>query len=116
RTGSRIRRLTLTAQVYAEIKRMLFMDELSAGTVVNEVELARLLGVSATPVREALNLLKGEGLVIADGRSGARVTSFSDRDVLQLMDLRVTLECKSLREVAPLLGDDDFKELAAIHD
>lgn len=59
---------------------------------LSDRRLAEDLGVSRTPVRDALHRLQGEGLVESRGRSGWAVTDFTEQDVRELFDLRILLE------------------------
>ena len=70
------------------------------GRRLRETELAAALGASRTPLREALQGLKQQGLVEADGESGLRVRTLSWRDVTELYELRATLEGMSARLAA----------------
>lgn len=74
------------------LREVVLVDPDVQGTFLSEVELARRIGVSRTPVREALMLLVADGLVeLAPGR-GAHVPPMSGRQVRELMELRALFE------------------------
>jgi DNA-binding GntR family transcriptional regulator len=73
---------------------------LPPGASVNELEIAEALGISRTPVREALRLLEREGLVMRYPNRGARVTQLSLRGVLDIWQIRELLEPAACRLAA----------------
>lgn len=84
---------------------------LTPGTVLAEVELSERLGVSRTPIREALSRLTAEGLTTAKGGRGVVVTDVSLATVRELYELRETLETKAASLAAERTDDDSFKVL-----
>lgn len=65
---------------------------LAGGARLSEAHVAEALGVSRTPVREALSRLQNEGLVVFERYRGARVASFSQADLSEIYELRAQLE------------------------
>ena len=63
--------------VYEELKRQIMVGEIAPGTRMMEVELAEEMGVSRTPVREAIRKLEKEGLVTIEPRRGAYASDIS---------------------------------------
>jgi DNA-binding GntR family transcriptional regulator len=86
-------------RVYASLRELLRARRLATGQQLQEAELATQLGVSRTPVREALTRLASEGLVVADGRSFI-VPALSVSDIDDIYALRFLLEPAALRLVA----------------
>ena len=82
------------------IREMILRGELSAGERVAEAPLAELLGMSRTPVRQALPVLAQEGLLSAHETRGYVVRGFSSTDILDAIDLRGVLEGLAARRVA----------------
>jgi DNA-binding GntR family transcriptional regulator len=82
----------LTDRAYATIKSRLIYLDLPPGTTFTEASLAHDLGISKTPVREALARVRREGLVEASARSGYRVTPVTVKDARELFALRILLE------------------------
>lgn len=98
------RPLALSDQVYQTLRAHLREGTIAAGQPLQEVQLAERLGVSRTPVREALTRLASEGLLAADGRSFV-VPALSLQDVDDIYELRFLLEPAALRRVAELTTD-----------
>lgn len=82
------------------IREMVLRGELSAGERVAEAPLAEMLGMSRTPVRQALPVLAQEGLLTEHETRGYVVRGFSTDDVLDAIDLRGILEGLAARRVA----------------
>lgn len=86
----------LTELTYRSIKEQLLNGTLSEGARLTEEQLASQLGISKSPVREALNRLEAEGLISIEPRRGAFVREFSIKEVSNLYDLREMLELYSI--------------------
>ena len=83
----------LASQVYNELKAQMHDFQLVPGDRFSEAEIAARLGVSRTPVREALFRLRNEGLLDVEAKSGWYVRPIDFDRLEQLYDLRVLLEC-----------------------
>ena len=103
--------MTLRDQVYNELRNMILINEFPAGTRLNETEVAKRLGVSPTPVREALNKLRGDGLVSSDPHQGCYVRVFSDADIENILEIRCALEILALEQAFPKLAEEDMANL-----
>ncbi len=79
-------------KAYKYVRDQILTSPASSGTFLNEQELATLIGVSRTPVREALLMLQAEGLVEMVPQRGAHVPPMSGRQITELMELRGVLE------------------------
>jgi len=86
----------LAEQVYTELKSQMHEFRLVPGDRFSEVEIGRRLGVSRTPVREALFRLRNEGLLDVESKSGWFVRPIDFDKLEQLYDLRVVLELASV--------------------
>jgi len=86
-----------TEQVYARVRSAILNGELEAGSVMSQVSLAESLGISRTPLREALRQLQGERLIESEPNRRVRVTPLSPHDLEELWILRVTLEAQAIR-------------------
>jgi DNA-binding GntR family transcriptional regulator len=84
----------------ADLRELILAGDLAAGEHLGEVELADRLGLSRTPVREALTRLAAEGLVALEAHRGARVTSFSREDLHGIFDVRRALEPRATARAA----------------
>lgn len=87
-------------RAYAALREDIVEWRLRPGTVLQEVDQSERLGVSRTPVREALARLTADGLVAAQGGRGLVVTAVSVESVEQLFELRRALEQESARAAA----------------
>ena len=79
------------------IRRGIIQKELKLGQPLKEASLARPLQTSNTPVREALSLLKAEGLVVSVPHKGYRVFTLNQEELVAFCELRFTLEAQALR-------------------
>ena len=79
------------------IRRGIIQKELKLGQPLKEAALARPLQISNTPVREALSLLKAEGLVVSVPHKGYRVFNLNQEELVAFCELRFTLEAQALR-------------------
>jgi DNA-binding GntR family transcriptional regulator len=100
--------------VRSELRRAIVDGELAGGLQLKQDELAERFGVSRIPVREALKQLAAEGLVTFHPNRGAVVSSLSLEDVLEMLEIRIALECRALRLAIPNMLEEDFDEAAAI--
>ncbi|GAU86817.1 transcriptional regulator of GntR family [Bosea sp. BIWAKO-01] len=95
-----------------EIRRMIFAGELPGGTVVQDRKLAEQLGLSRTPVREALGRLAGEGYLRRDKRI-LTVQSVSFEDVMEILATRRLIEGETARLAAGHMAPSRLVELRA---
>lgn len=97
---------TTVDTVYANLKRMILYKELVSGQKLSEIGLSEQLGVSRTPVREALRRLSNDGFVVIVPKSGAWVASPSKKEVEDAYAMRGRLEgwaaSMAVRSVTPL--------------
>jgi len=98
-------------RVYTTLREYLRAGRLTAGQPLQEAALAAQLGVSRTPVREALARLASEGLVVTEGRSFI-LPALTDADIEDIYALRFLLEPEALRLVAA--SRPERKELAPL--
>jgi len=82
----------LTEQAYQSVKRQLLNGSFPEGSKLTEEYLSSALGISKSPVREALMRLESEGLISIESRRGAYVRKFSASEVHDLYDVRALLE------------------------
>ena len=93
-------RLLTAERVYRELKRRVLDNELSPGQSYLEQELAALLGVSRTPVREAMVRMAKEGMVEIRPRHGLRVLPVSADDMREIYEILTALESEAAELVA----------------
>lgn len=100
------------SHVYDRIKAMATTFRLRPGERVNELELARQLGVSRTPVREALNRIAAEGFLVATPHRGYTVRALDAQQLMALYEYRATVELGVVRLVCARASDQALAELA----
>ena len=98
-------------RAYTAIREMARMYDLRPGEALNELELARRLNVSRTPLREALNRLASEGFFKYVPRRGFRVRLFQEKEVFDLYELRTALEVCAVRFAVERASDEAIKAL-----
>lgn len=100
---------TVVDYAYEEIWKRVIMMGGSEEQRLSDVTLAEQLGVSRTPVRQALERLVQEGLVRSDPRRGFWTSTFTAQDIHEIYDLRGALEALAVRLAAPRLSQEDLK-------
>ena len=98
----------LTDQVVLRLREMILRGELPGGQRVAEIPIAKRLGVSRTPVREALTVLAQEGLLGIAGKRGYQVMAFGAKEIEDAVDLRGILEGTAARLVAEAGPEPDL--------
>ena len=94
----------LSGRAYAHIVEMIVNGSLVPGEVANEVELARTLGMSRGPVREAMRRLEGRRLLVREPYQKARVISFGPKEVRELFEFREGMETVACRLATERMG------------
>ena len=93
-------RLPSSERAYREIKRRILDNEMATGASILEEELSALLGMSRTPVREAMVRLANEGMVEIRPRHGMRILPISADDMQEIYDILTVLELKAAELLA----------------
>jgi DNA-binding GntR family transcriptional regulator len=106
----------LGKQVYELLWRRIVSHQLQPGDKLSDVRLSEELGVSRTPVREALHRLAQDGIVRAESRRGFYVSHFSSEDVREVYDVRAALEVLAVRLALPHLRAADLDTAQAALD
>lgn len=94
---------TMATRVAEELKRRIIAGEYEGGMKLQQEQLALDLGVSRSPVREALRQLEAEGFVTLTPHRGASVASLSASEAIEIYDMRIGLETRLLRLAVPRL-------------
>lgn len=100
--------------VFEYLRQSIVEGKLEPGKRLMEIQMAEQLGVSRTPIREAIRKLELEGLVVMVPRKGAYVADISIKDVLQVLEIRVALEGLAASLAAERMSDEEIEELARI--
>lgn len=98
-------------RAYRAIKAGIIGGAWPPGAPLREVELSQQIGVSRTPVREALRRLLGDGLVTFKPRQGASVATWSHGDLDEIFSLRAMLEAYAAEQAAARISTADLAEL-----
>lgn len=86
--------------VYENLKKRIVNHSLSPGEPLNESVLAKELGISKTPIREAFQQLEKEGFVESIRGKGSFVSRISIQDIREIFEIREILECEVIKRVA----------------
>jgi len=105
---------SLAGQVYEAIKKDIISCALGPGQQIAQQQLAERYGVGITPVREALQKLTREGLVLTIPRFGYLVTTITISDVAEIFELRAILESAAARLAAARASDEQVEQLAGL--
>ena len=102
-------------RAYEAIRGDILSGRLAPGERLREEELTRQIGVSRTPVREALRRLESDGYTIVEPNRGASVPVYSKRDVDEIYGLRALLEGHAARRAATRITKEQIAELERIN-
>ena len=108
---SKIPVLNLCDQVVIQIRSAIIEGRLKPGDHIREIDLTSELGVSRTPVREALILLEREGLIVAETNRGSFVRQFNEQDIHNIFTMRTNLENFAGELIIDKLADRDIAHL-----
>lgn len=118
-----MKRATLASEAYKHLYDKIVSGELRSGERVSEAAVARQLGISRTPVGEAIQKLVQEGVVEQKQRYGTIVRTLSRNDLIELYETREALEGFAAERVASCLSPEDVtrlhrlcNEIGRIHD
>jgi DNA-binding GntR family transcriptional regulator len=106
---------SLKEMAFQSIKAAILSQRLVPGNVYNEQGLAKELGISKTPVREALLDLSIKGFVTLLPRRGVRINVLTEKDISNLYEVRRALETAMMRCITPKLTEEDFRKIETIH-
>lgn len=106
----------LRRQAYDYIQRRILTGQLPAGSQVSELSLAQEIGISRTPVREAIRQLAAEGIVVQVPRFGTIVRAPQRREFVELFQLREALEPYAVTLAAESIRDEDLALLDKLCD
>lgn len=111
----RITRRTLHDEVLERLRDMIIEGRLAPGQRINEGQVGAQLGVSRTPLREAIKTLASEGLVEIQPAKGAVVRRFSEKDLAQILQVLKTLEQLGGRMACQHASDAAIEAINAMH-
>lgn len=103
--------LPLRDVVFKTLRQAILKGELEPGERLMEIQLAQRLGVSRTPIREAIRKLELEGLVIMTPRKGAEVAKISESNLRDVLEVRSSLEELAIDLACQRMQPEELKEL-----
>lgn len=105
--------LPLRDVVFNTLRQAILRGEMEPGERLMEIQLAQKLGVSRTPIREAIRKLELEGLVVMIPRKGAEVAHITEKDMRDVLEVRCTLEELAVTLACKNVTDERISELIA---
>ncbi|KGJ05432.1 GntR family transcriptional regulator [Paracoccus halophilus] len=115
-TPNRIERQSLHDAILSRLRDMIIEGELPPGTRINEGQVGAHLGVSRTPLREAIKFLASEGLIELVPSRGAVVKKFTAKEVRDMIDVLSNLEQLAARRACICATDEGIAGIRALHD
>lgn len=107
---------TLSYETYAILKQSILNLELAPGAPIDETRVALRLGVSKTPVREAIARLEGERLVVSMAGKRSYVADIAPQTIREMFKVRMLLEASSLSDITPTLTDTEIDQIGQLLD
>ncbi|MBD8495634.1 GntR family transcriptional regulator [Pseudomonas syringae] len=107
---------TLSEHVFRRIQAAIVKGEIAPGSKISEPELARTYGISRGPLREAIHRLEGQRLVVRVPHVGARVVSLTHAQMIELYQIRESLEGLACRLAAERMTAEQIDELRRVLD
>lgn len=104
-------RLPLRELVCDALRNAIADGSLRPGIRLMEIQLAEELGISRTPVREAIRKLEQEGIVVMIPRRGAYVADISLKDITEIYEIRISLDMLAASLAAERITDDELEEM-----
>ena len=105
---------TLSEHVFRLIQAAIVKGEIAPGSKISEPELARTYGISRGPLREAIHRLEGQKLLVRVPHVGARVVSLSHAELVELYEIRESLEGMACRLAAERMTQQEIDELRQV--
>ena len=108
--------LPLRDVVFNTLREAILKGELQPGERLMELQLASKLGVSRTPIREAIRMLEQEGLAVTMPRKGAEVARMTLKDMEDVLEVREALDELAARIACAKINDEQLENLKSIRD
>ncbi|WP_028239217.1 GntR family transcriptional regulator [Stutzerimonas azotifigens] len=105
---------TLSEHVFRRIQSAIVQGRIAPGSKISEPELARTYGISRGPLREAIHRLEGQKLLVRVPHVGARVVSLDHRELIELYEIRESLEGMACRLAAEQMSQAEIDELRRV--
>jgi DNA-binding GntR family transcriptional regulator len=105
---------SLADQAFQKLVETISRGDFEPGQAIREVQIAKQLGISRGPLREAMNRLEARNLVERRPRFGVQVVRLSERDLAELFAMREALEGMACRLAATAMPDEEIADLSAL--
>lgn len=103
--------LPLRDVVFHTLREAILKGDLKPGERLMELQLADKLGVSRTPIREAIRMLQQEGLAVTIPRRGAEVAKMTEKDMEDVLQIREALEILAVRLASEKITEEEIEQL-----
>lgn len=103
--------ISLRESVLQTLRQGILCGEIKPGERLMEIQLSEVMGVSRTPVREAIHKLEEEGLVIVERNKGATVAPITERDLIDVLEVREVLDELSVRLACANMTEQELAKL-----
>lgn len=103
--------MALREIAFEEIKKSILNYELLPGQAIYERDLSEKLGISRTPIREALSLLERENWIVSKPRVGTFINEITEEQVLEVMEIRIMFDRYSLEKICGNITPEQIKRL-----
>lgn len=111
-----VQKQNISTDLAVYIKQQILEGTLNPGDRIVETKVARELGISQTPVREALRQLQGEGIVTIQPNKGPIVNTFDTKDVFEIYSIRSMLEGLAIRLAIRHATEEDIRNLERFYE
>jgi DNA-binding GntR family transcriptional regulator len=111
----KVQPVSLKQQAFEAIKNAIIEQTILPGEIIFERQLSELLGISRTPVREAIPLLELEGWVKSVPRKGTFVCNISEQDVEEVIQIRRAIEVLVIELIIPTISNKDIENIEKIY-
>ena len=102
--------------MFRSIQAAIVCGDIAPGSKISEPELARTYGISRGPLREAIHRLEGQRLLVRVPHVGARVVALSHKELIELYEIRESLESMACRLAAQRMTEAEINELRSVLD
>lgn len=103
--------MPLREVVFLTLRKSILKGELQPGERLMEIQLANKLGVSRTPIREAIRMLEHEGLVVMKPRRGAQVAKITVQELDDVLEVRKSLEMLAIEKACERMTEEDMQAM-----
>ena len=103
-------------EVYNKLRNWIVTGELEPGTKLRDLDLSEQLGISRTPIREALLMLENDGLVITKANRWTLVAPIDIKEATNIYSIVSALECLAIEQAFPHISAQDIEELEQLNE